>query len=180
MQIFKIVPSLALSLIGLACLGANGDELIKLDADRNDLLKQITNELAYGHMTLVDAQSCKRELDHVVSLETAYKEGKKVQLRTISLALEKDRADIKAAIHPDKVWMGIDSENMTLRKKIDANFKAKKLTKEQAENLGQQEQTLRARETVSDTTNGLDYSHAETLAKEIQQLDEKIDNLSNH
>jgi hypothetical protein len=178
MQIYKALPCLTVLLLGTACFGANDDQLLKLDGDRNDLLKQIINELSYGHMQLADAQRTKCELDKIVSLETAYKEGRQIKLSTISLALQKVRDDVKDAIHTNKVWMGIDSSNMALRKKIDANFSAHKLTKEEAENLGKEEQTLRARETVNDATNGLEYNDAEALAKEIQQLDKKIDELS--
>jgi len=180
MQIFKAVPCLAFLLLGPACLGANDDQLLKLDSDRNDLLKQITNELSYGHMRLVDAQRTKSELDKIVTLETAYKEGRQVPLRTISLALKKVRADVKDAIHPNKVWMGIDSNNKAIRKKIDAAYAAKKITQQEAENLGQEEQTLRDRETVNDTTNGLEYDDAIAIAKEIQQLNRKINQLSSH
>lgn len=125
MQIFKALPCLAVLLVMPACFGANEDQLLRLDADRNDLLKQITNELSYGKMTLADAQTTKSDLDQVVTLETLYKEGKQVQLSTISLDLEKVRKEVKAAIHPQKVWMGIDSHNKTLRQKIDAAFAAK-------------------------------------------------------
>ena len=123
-QIFKALPCLAVLLVMPACFGANEDQLLRLDADRNDLLKQITNELSYGKMTLADAQTTKSDLDQVVILETLYKEGKQVQLSTISLDF-KSLKEVEAAIHPQKVWMGIDSHNKTLRQKIDAAFAAK-------------------------------------------------------
>jgi len=158
---------------------ANDDQLIKLDNDRNDLLKKITNELSYGRMTLVDAEKTKRELDKIVSLETAYKEGKQVKLRTISLALQKVQGDVKAAMHPDKVWIGIDPHDKALRQKIDKYFDAKKLTKDEADNLGQQEQVLRDRETVNDTSNGLEYDDAISIAQATLDLDKKIEDLAN-
>ena len=160
------------------CLGANGDQLIKLDADRNDILTQITNELAYGHLNLVDAQRLKSELDKIVTLETKYKEGHQVQLKTITDSLQSIRQDVKVTIHPNKVWMGIDSHNMALKQKIDAALDANKLTKEEADNLELEEQTLRNRETVSDSTSGLEYDDAISMAKEIARLSKKIDELS--
>jgi hypothetical protein len=178
-NITKMVLVLGLLISSPACLGANGSQLIQLDQDRNDLLKQITNELSYGHMTLEDAEKTKGELDKIVSLETAYKEGKQVKLKTISLALQKVHGDVKAAIHPNKVWMGIDSHNRALKEKIDAAFDAKKLNRDEADNLGQQEQVLRDRETVNDSSNGLEYDDAVSIAKAIQDLDKKIDALSN-
>ncbi len=180
MQRFRAsVLSMAFLLISPGCFGANGSELIQLDSDRNDLLKQITNELSYGRMTLADAERTKGELDKVVALETKYKDGTIKRLQPIRLALQKTQADIKAAIHPDKVWMGIDSHNKALKEKIDAAFDAKKLTRDEADNLGQQEQVLRDRETVNDTSNGLEYDDAISIATAIQELDKKIDQLAN-
>jgi hypothetical protein len=180
MRGFKIIIlCLGFLLATTNCFGANDDQLIQLDNDRNDLLKQITNELAYGRMQLVDAERLKGELDKIVSLETAYKDGKQVQLKQISLALAKIRGDVKDAIHPDKVWMGIDSKNKAMRQKIDKYFAAGKLTKAEAENLGRQEQILRDRETVNDASGGLVYDDAISIAKDIWQLDKKIDELAN-
>jgi hypothetical protein len=179
MQKFKTILCSALFLIGPACFAANGDALIQLDNDRNDLLKKITNELSYGRMTLVDAEKNKGQLDKIVALETNYKEGGKVQLRTISLALKKVQDDVKASIHPDKVWMGIDPHNKALRQKIDKYFDEKKLNKDEASNLGREEQILRDRETVNDASSGLEYDDAISIAKSIQQLDSKIESLAN-
>ncbi len=170
MGIFSISP---------ICFAANGDALIQLDNDRADQLQHITNELSYGHLSLDDAKRLKGELDTIIPLETKYKEGHQVKLKTISDRLDKIRQDIKAAIQPNKVWMGIDCRNMALRQKIDAALDANKLTKEEAENLGLEEKTLRNHENESDTTDGLTYDDAIATAAEILRLDKKIDELSN-
>lgn len=158
----------------------NGDELTQLDDQREQLLDQITNELAYGHISPSDAEKNKDELDKIVSMETTYKEGGAMKLRTISLALDKIKEDIKESIHPNKVWMGIDTHNMALKQKIDRYEKDNKLTREEADDLGRQEQVLRDRETVSDTSQGLEFDDAITLAHDIQNLDQKIDELANN
>lgn len=178
-NITKMVLVLGLVLSGPACLGANGSQLIQLDQDRSDLLNKITNELSYGRMTLADAQRTKAELDKVVALETKYKDGSVKTFQPIKLALQKAQADVKASTHPDKVWMGIDANNRALKQKIDKYFDEKKLTKDEADNLGQQEQVLRDRETVNDTSNGLIYDDAISIATAIQDLDKKIDQLAN-
>ena len=77
-----------------------------------------------------------------------------------------------------KVWMGIDSHNMSIKEKIDALFASGRLSKEEAENLEQEEQTLRDREIVNDSTNGLEFDDAVSIAKEIHQLNAKIAELS--
>ncbi len=174
----KMALVIGLVLSSPACFGANGDKLIQLDNDRNDLLKEITNQLSYGRMTLADAEKTKGELDNIVAMETKYKDGN-LKLNAISSRLDKVKADVKAATHPDKVWMGINSHNKALKEKIDAAFDAKKLTRDEADNLGQQEQVLRDRETVNDTSNGLEFDDAISIAKAIQDLDKKIDELSN-
>ncbi len=142
------------------------------------ILKQITNELSYGHMKLADAERLKGELDNVVTLETKWKEHRQVKLETIAKRLQRIHKDVNGAIYPHKVWMGIDSHNMAIKKKIDALFASGKLTKEEAENLGQQEQTLRDRETVNDSANGLEFDDAISIAKDIHQLNGKIAELS--
>jgi len=181
MQINYKATLLAISFaaIGSLVFGANEDRLVKLDAERNDLLKEITNELSYGHMKLADAEALKGELDNVVSLETKWKEGRQVKLDAIAKTLQRIRVDVKGAIYPKKVWMGIDSHNMAIKEKIDALFASGKLTKEEAENLGREEQTLRDHETVNDSANGLEFDDAVSIAKEIQQLNRKIAELSN-
>ncbi len=79
MQINYKASVLAISfvLFGSVSFAANDEALIKLDAQRNDILKEITNELSYGHMKLADAERLKGELDKVVTLETKWKEGGK-------------------------------------------------------------------------------------------------------
>ncbi len=103
---------------------------------------------------------------------------RQVKLVTISKALQKVRTDVSTATHADKVWMGIDSHNMTIRKKIDSLFASGKLSKEEAENLGQEEQTLRDRETVNDASHGLEFDDAVSISRDIQQLNKKIADLS--
>ncbi len=66
-----------------------------------------------------------------------------------------------------------------MRQKIDKYFDEKKLNKDEADNLGQQEAVLRDRETVNDTSNGLEYDDAISIAKDILDLDKKIDELAN-
>jgi hypothetical protein len=89
------------------------------------------------------------------------------------------QGDVKASMHPDKVWMGIDPHNKALRQKIDKYFDEKKLNKDEADNLGREEQILRDRETVNDSSSGLKYDDAMSIAKASQQLDSKIDSLAN-
>ena len=94
--------TISFAAIGSLAFGANEDRLVKLDAQRNDLLKVITNELSYGHMKLADAEALKGELDNVVNLETKWKEGKQVKLVTISQTLQSIRKDVNGAIYPKK------------------------------------------------------------------------------
>ncbi len=179
MQKFQAITlCLGFLLICPNSFAANGDQLIQLDNDRNNLLKQITNELSYGHLKLADAERLKGELDRVVSLETKYKEGHQVSLLRISNTIKKIRSDVNGAISPTKVWMGIDPQNKALKEKINAAFAAGKITKDEAQNLEQEEQTLRDREIVNDTTNGLEFDDAMSIAKEVNQLDQKIGELS--
>src|SRR5271156_1679582 len=97
------------------------DQLVNLDAQRNDLLKQITTQLVAGKVGPTDAQQLKAGLDNVVQIETRAQEDKNItdaEYKDIKDALDKVQSQIQADTHPTKVWMGIDSRDITLQNKI--------------------------------------------------------------
>lgn len=170
---------IALSSLSIPGWAANGDKLVQLDQDRSNLLNEITNQLSYGYINVADAERLNGKLDNVVAMETKYKEGhQKIEFVKITNALKAVRVDLQKTISPKKVWMGIDSHNMALKEKIDAALNAGKLNKDEASNLELEEATIRNGETVNDTSNGLQYDDAVSTAKQINQLNAKIDRLS--
>ena len=85
---------------------------------------------------------------------------------------------MQAATHPSKVWMGIDARDNTLQKKINDALDSRKISKEQAGSLFDEEEKIRARETNGDPKNDFDFTAALSLAQDILTLDSKIDQLA--
>ena len=176
----KRIALLAASLILFpsAAFCAIDNELISLDSRRNDLLKQLTDGLIKGKVTAANAQTIKDELDNVVKLETRAKEEPLTGpecINQINSSLQQSKSHIQAAIHPTKVWLGIDSQDKTLEQRITDALDKNKITKIQAESLKQEFDELRARESNGDPTRGFEFNDALALAGDIQTLSDKID-----
>jgi len=156
-------------------------ELVKLDGQRNEILKQITSGLVSGKVTPTDAQQLKNELDGTVKLEARAQEDQTVtaaELSDISGALDQVRTHLATASHAKKVWVGIDSRDNTLEKNISDALVTRKISKEQADGLMQEAETLRAREANGSPTNEFEFTDAISLAGDIQTLAGKIDQLA--
>ncbi len=138
----KIAITVFSGLLLLQTKGFCADVLTDTDSRRDDLLKQITQELVAGKITPGDAQKLKSELDNVVKLETIAQEDKQVtpeELNNINTALETARSHTVAATHQDKVWLGINCKNMTLHDKISDALNSHKISQEQATSLNDEE-----------------------------------------
>jgi len=154
------------------------NELSAIDTQRDEVLKQLTGELISGKISIEDAQKLKGELDDVVKLETKAKEEPLTsaeRITEINSALQQVRSHIAATTHATKVWLGIDSQDRTLDKKITDALEARKITKDQASDLKQASDGLRARESNGDPTHSMEYTDALSLAQDIQTLNSKID-----
>jgi len=174
-----IISSFLLSQTSALC--AETDPLISLDAQRNDLLKQITAQLVAGKIGPTDAQQLKTGLDNVVKLETHAQEDKNVtpeECSNIENALEQVRSQLGTATHTTKVWMGIDSHDTTMRTKISNALETRKISKDQAGALMQEEEKLRARESNGSPTNEFEFTDAISIAGDLLTLDGRIDQLA--
>ncbi len=162
-------------------LCADSNQLTSLDAQRNDLLKQITAQLVAGKIGPTDAQLLKSGLDNVVQLETRAQEDKIVtdaEYQDIANALAQTRSQLATAVHPQKVWMGIDAHDTTLQRKISDALGSHKISKEQADSLMQEAEMLRAREANGSPTNEFEFDDAVSIAGDLLTLDSKIDQVA--
>jgi hypothetical protein len=149
-----------------------------IDLQRNELLKQVTTGLVNGKISIEDARKLKEELDNIIKLEIKAKEdplSSPERLQNINSTLKESEGHISASTHQTKVWLGIDSRDNTLETKITNALDKKAISKEQAEDLKQQYDELRARESNGDPTRGFEFEDAIALADDIQTLNSKID-----
>ena len=149
-----------------------------LDLQRNELLKHITTGLVNGKISIEEAQRLKGELDNIIKLETKAKEeplSSPERLQEINSSLKDVHSHIDTATHSTKIWLGIDSHDRTLEKKITDALDSKAISKEQAEGFKQQYDELRAREANGDPTHGFEFDDALALAVDTQILNSNID-----
>ena len=176
----KIAITVATSLILFPSSGfcAIENELTAVDNQRTELLKQLTTGLASGKISIDDAQKIKTDIDNVIKLETQAKEdpvSSPEKIKQINSSLQQVNSEISSAIHPRKVWLGIDVQDKTLEQKITNALDNKKLTKEQAESFKQQFDKLRQRESNGDPTRGFEFTDAIALAVDLQTFNTKLD-----
>ncbi len=161
------------------CVDTN--QLTILDAQRDDLLKQITAQLVAGKIGPTDAQLLKTSLDNVIKMETEAQEDKNVtteEYQGVANAIAQTRGQLATAIHPTKVWMGISSRDTTLQKKINDALDSHKISKEQADSLTQEFEMLRARESNGSPTNEFEFDDALSIAGDLLTLDGKINQVA--
>ena len=153
-------------------------DLTNLDLQRNEVLKEVTTGLVNGKISIEDAQKLKNELDGVIKLETAAKEdtlSSPERLQEISKTINQIHDHVNNAIHPTKLWLGIDSQDKTLEQKITNALNHKLISKERAEEFKQQWDELRARESNGDPSHGFEFEDAMSLAVDVQTLNSNID-----
>jgi hypothetical protein len=158
---------------------ADDKQIQALDEQRVNVLKEIISELIAGKMSPTDAQQLKTGLDGVVQLETAAQEDQNVsdsEYASIKSALDKVQSQVTSATSANKVWMGISSNNTSIQKKINDALTARKISKDQAVSLTEEEEKLRARESNVDSQT--DFTMTLAVANDILALDGKIDQLA--
>ncbi len=179
-----MVKRIALSVVAsLMLFPASGfcavdNELINLDQQRNELLKQLTDGLVKGKVSVADAQSCKSELDNIIKIETKAKEDPLSSpecIKQINTCLQQSQAHIQAAIHPNKVWLGVDPQDKTLEKKLNNALDKGLITKEEAEGFKQQFDKLRQRESNGEPTRGFEFDDAISLSTDLETFNSDLD-----
>ncbi len=154
------------------------NDIDKIDTQRNEMLKQVTTGLVSGRISIDDAKKLKGELDNIVKLEDKAKEDPLTSpeaLQNITGNLQTIRTEIDASTHPTKIWLGIDSRDNTLERKITEALDKKAISKEQAESFKLQFDELRERESNGDPSRGMEFDDAMSLAADIQTFDVNLD-----
>src|SRR5580658_3563191 len=112
------IALLALSfLVGGEVIASVGDDVDKLDAQRNELVREITSNLADGKLSVEEAQSLKNGSDKVLRLESQAKEDPRY-LQNLTDAIQQSRLDIQHTVHTTKVWLGIEGADRNLQQQV--------------------------------------------------------------
>ncbi len=157
-----------------------GDDVDKLDAQRNELVKEITVELSNGKLTIEEAQHLKNESDNALKLESIAREDAAHNpgcLQNMSTAIQTAYTNFRKTVHPTPVWLGVHGFDKTLREEISDALAAGRVNKEEAGGLKKEAEELSARGSNADPGQGFKFDDAMSLAVDIETFQKKLGGL---
>jgi hypothetical protein len=151
------------------------DKLRALDARRNELTREVTAQLASGHLSAESARNLSQELQSSNMLQSQLKSDtdKETYISALTASLNETKSHIDAQVTKKKAWIGIDPRNTVMDRKIADALASGRIDKETAGNLQREEDSWKAR-AASSRSETLDFSEALGLADDYNRLDSEV------